>query len=447
MQVFFQKHKPYFLSILELSWPIIIGQLGIVLMGVADTLMIGKIDATNLAAAGLANAIYYLITILGLGTLMAVSPLIAKAKAENNLEECVNYFKAAVLVALTLFVFIYGVNDILSNNLDWFKQDDNVKPLAKEFLTLLNFSTLPLLLFLAVKQFSDGLSITRPAAVITVIALAINILINYAFIYGNWGMPALGLVGAGWATIIARVFMFVTMLIYVLTHKQYKPYLIKTQAKIKAQYMAILKVGLPSGFQYFFEVGAFATAAIIIGWIGKSEQAAHTLAINLASLTYMVATGISAGTGIAVGDAFGRKNRTDMVFAGKSGIILGAGFMAFCAILFTVFNQFIVETSVNDVEVQQITAGLLFIAAMFQLSDGVQAVSLGALRGLSDTKIPTVITIIAYWVIGIPIGYYMAFSLDLGLYGIWYGLSIGLTFSAVLLSIRFVKEAKTMNLN
>jgi MATE family multidrug resistance protein len=241
--------------------------------------------------------------------------------------------------------------------------------------------------------------------------------------------------------------MFVTMLIYVLTHKQYKPYLIKTQAKIKSQYVAILKVGLPSGFQYFFEVGAFATAAIIIGWIGKSEQAAHTLAINLASLTYMVATGISAGTGIAVGDAFGRKNRMDMVFAGKSGIMLGGLFMAFCAILFTVFNQFIVTTSVNDLEVQQITAGLLFIAAMFQLSDGVQAVSLGALRGLSDTKIPTVITIIAYWVIGIPVGYYMAFSLNLGLYGIWYGLSIGLTFSAVLLCIRFVKEAKTMNLN
>jgi MATE family multidrug resistance protein len=443
----YKKHKPYFISILSLSWPIIIGQLGIVLMGVVDTLMIGKIDATNLAAAGLANAIYYLITILGLGTLMAVSPLIAKAKAENNLEECINYFKAAVLVALTLFVFIFAVNVLLSNNLDWFKQDDNVKPLAKEFLILLNYSTLPLLLFLAVKQFSDGLSITRPAAVITVIALAINILINYAFIYGNWGMPALGLVGAGWATIIARVFMFVTMLIYLLTHQQYKPYLVKTQAKIKAQYLAILKVGLPSGFQYFFEVGAFATAAIIIGWIGKSEQAAHTLAINLASLTYMVATGISAGTGIAVGDAFGRKNRVDMVFAGKSGILLGGIFMSICAILLTVFNQFIVEISVNDTEVQRITAGLLFIAAMFQLSDGVQAVSLGALRGLSDTKTPTLITIIAYWVIGIPVGYYMAFSLNLGLYGIWYGLSIGLTFSAILLSIRFVKEAKTMKLS
>lgn len=443
METIFKVYKPYFQHVLKLSWPIIIGQLGIVLMGVADTLMIGKIDATNLAAAGLANAIYYLITILGMGTLMAVSPLIAKAKAENNLEECINFFKASILVALSLFGLIFFVNMLLSNHLDWFKQDENVIPLAKKFLTLLNYSTLPLLLFLAIKQFSDGLSITQPAAVITVIALFINVLINYVFIYGNWGMPALGLVAAGWATIIARVFMLVAMLIYVLSHKQYKPYLIKTQAKIKTQYLAILKVGLPSGFQYFFEVGAFATAAIIIGWIGKSEQAAHTLALNLASLTYMVATGISAGTGIAVGDAFGRKNRKDMVYAGKAGIWLGGIFMGFCAVIFTVFNHLIVNISVNDLEVQVITASLLYIAAMFQLSDGVQAVSLGALRGLSDTKIPTLVTIIAYWVIGIPMGYYMAFNLNFGLYGIWYGLSIGLTFSAILLSIRFIKEAKT----
>lgn len=446
MKVIYSVYKPYFKSILKLSWPIIIGQLGIVLMGVADTLMIGKIDATNLAAAGLANAIYYLITILGLGTLMAVSPLIAKAKAENNLQECVNYFKAAILVALVLSVFIFFVNMLLSNNLDWFKQDENVKPLANEFLTLLNYSTLPLLLFLAVKQFSDGLSITTPAAVITMVALALNILLNYMFIYGNWGMPALGLKGAGWATIISRTLMFISMLLYVLLHKQYKPYLLKTAASLKSQFVSILKVGLPSGFQYFFEVGAFATAAIIIGWIGKSEQAAHTLAINLASLTYMVATGISAGTGISVGDAYGRKNKHDMLYAGNSGIILGGVFMGFCALIFTVFNQFIVQISVNDADVQFITAGLLYIAAMFQLSDGIQAVSLGALRGLSDTKVPTIITIIAYWVIGIPLGYYFTFSMNLGLYGIWYGLSIGLTFSAIFLCIRFVKEVKSMKM-
>jgi MATE family multidrug resistance protein len=160
----------------------------------------------------------------------------------------------------------------------------------------------------------------------------------------------------------------------------------------------------------------------------------------------MVATGISAGTGIAVGDAFGRKDRKDMVYAGKAGIWLGGIFMGFCALIFTIFNHFIVNISVNDTEVQIITASLLYIAAMFQLSDGVQAVSLGALRGLSDTKIPTLVTIIAYWVIGIPIGYYMAFNLNFGLYGIWYGLSIGLTFSAILLSVRFVREAKTMKL-
>jgi multidrug resistance protein, MATE family len=442
----FQLYKPHFKTILHLSWPIIIGQLGIVMMGVADTVMIGKIDATNLAAAGLANAIYYLITILGLGTLTAVSPLIAKAKAEGNVAECINFFKASILVALVLSVFIFAVNAILSSNLHWFKQQEKVIPLAKEFLQLLNYSTLPFLLYLAVKQFSDGLSITAPSAVITILALLLNIILNYIFIYGNWGFQAMGLKGAGYATLIARTLMFISMLAYVLLHKQYKPYLIKTTDAVKNQFRAILKVGLPSGFQYFFEVGAFATAAIIIGWIGKNEQAAHTLAINLASLTYMVATGFSAATGIAVGDAYGRKNKLDMLFAGKAGIILGGLFMGFCAIIFTVFNQFIVELTVNDVEVQVLTAGLLYIAAMFQLSDGVQAVSLGALRGLADTKVPTIIAIVAYWVIGIPLGYYFTFTLNLGLYGIWYGLSIGLTFSAVFLCVRFVREVKVLSI-
>jgi MATE family multidrug resistance protein len=444
MQALFNTYKPYFKGILKLSWPIIIGQLGIVLMGVADTLMIGKIDATNLAAAGLANAIYYLITILGLGTLMAVAPLISKAKAEENIEECIILFKASIVVALCLAGFIYSVNLILSTNLDWFRQDENVKPLANEFLTLLNYSTFPFLLFLAVKQFSDGLSITAPAALITICALFLNVFLNYVFIYGNFGMPALGLKGAGWATFISRWLMFISLAIYVFTNKQYKPYLVKTKKSIKKQFFTILKVGLPSGFQYFFEVGAFAAAAIIIGWIGKNEQAAHTLAINLASLTYMVAVGFSAGTGILVGDALGRKDKKDILFAGKAGIILGGIFMAFCALVFTVFNKFIVHLSVNDVQVQSITTGLLYIAAMFQLSDGIQAVSLGALRGLADTKTPTIITIVAYWVIGIPLGYLLAFNFNLSLYGIWFGLSIGLTFSAFLLSVRYVKEAKAI---
>jgi MATE family multidrug resistance protein len=194
--------------------------------------------------------------------------------------------------------------------------------------------------------------------------------------------------------------------------------------------------------QYFFEVGAFASAAIMIGWFGKEQLAAHQIAINLASVTYMVATGISAGGGIAVGDAWGRKHKQDLIKSGRAALILSIAFMGITAILFALFNSFFVSLYINDALVGGMAANLLLIAALFQLSDGLQCVSLGILRGISDTKVPTIVTVIAYWVIGIPVGWWLAQSFNLSLYGIWFGLTLGLTFSAVMLSIRFLKESR-----
>jgi MATE family multidrug resistance protein len=209
----------------------------------------------------------------------------------------------------------------------------------------------------------------------------------------------------------------------------------------------IFQIGLPSGFQYFFEVGAFAFAAIMIGWIGEYELAAHQVAINIASITYMIATGLSAGGSIAVGDALGRRNRQDIIRSGYSAMIMATAFMGVCAIIFSLFSNWIVALYINESHVAEMATGLLIIAAFFQLSDGIQCVGLGILRGIGDTKIPTVITIIAYWVIGIPIGYYLGFKTGLSLYGIWISLSIGLSFSALLLTFRFKKRSRLIDLN
>lgn len=417
-------------------------------MGVADIVMVGKLDAINLAAASLANSVYFLICILGIGTLTAVSPLVAKAKGAGHPNQCAILFRQSILAAILLAVFICIVIFILAENLHWFGQSERVTILTKSYLHILNAGTLPLLLFLAIKQYSDGLSYTKPSAIITVIALALNIFLNYVLIYGHFGMPRWGLFGTGVATSLSRVVMAVLMFCYVRFNILYKPYLHLKQHEHDGVFLKeIFRVGLPSGLQYFFEIGAFAFAAIMIGWISEFAMAAHQIAINIASVTYMIATGISAGGSIAVGDALGRRNKADIIRSGNAALIMGAVFMGFCALLFTLFNKQIVAFYINDTQVSQMAVYLLWIAAIFQLSDGIQCVGLGILRGIGDTKMPTLITIVAYWVIGIPVGYWLGFKQGYSLYGVWFALLIGLTFSAVLLSLRFIKLSRKVDVN
>ena len=443
MKKLYTSYQPYFLQVAKLSYPIIIGQLGIVLMGVVDIVMIGKLGATHLAAASLANAIYFLISILGIGTLTAVSPIVAKAQGANKPEDCGVLFRQGLIAAILLSIFISIVVYILTINIHIFQQNVEVEKLTITFLHAINIGTLPLMLFLAAKQFSDGLSFTFPSAVITIVALVINAFLNWALIFGNWGFPRLELFGSGLATSISRVFMAICMISFVLIDKRYKQYLAVLKSNKAIDFLKeIFVVGLPSGMQYFFEVGAFAFAAIMIGWINEKALASHQIAINIASITYMIATGISAGGSIAVGNAVGRKSHSDIIKSGRAALLMGVTFMAVCAIIFAIFNHFIVSLYVHDVEVEYMAANLLIIAAFFQLSDGLQCVALGVLRGLEDTKVPTIITIVAYWVIGIPIGYYLCFHTSYSLYGVWIALSIGLTFSAIMLLARFMKESK-----
>ncbi len=444
----YQQYKPYFSKILSLSYPIVIGQLGIVLMGVADVVMVGKLEPINLAAVSLANSVYFLLAIVGIGTLTAISPLVAKAKAEGHNNECAFLFRDGLKASAVLgFILMAGIW-ILTTNLEWFKQTNEVTALTKNYLHLLNIGTLPMLFFLALKQFSDGLSITKPAAIITILAVALNVFINWLLIYGNWGFPAMGLLGTGVATTVSRFAMAFAMLWYVLKNVRYKHEIKIKDAKTNDKGLQqIFAIGLPSGFQYFFEVGAFAFAAIMIGWIGATELAAHQVAINIASVTYMIATGLSAAGSIAVGDALGRRNRKDIQQSGYAAMILAAVFMGFCALLFSLFTQQIVGFYIQDQAVSNMAQTLIIIAAFFQLSDGIQCVGLGVLRGIGDTKVPTLIAIVAYWVIGIPIGYYLGFYTSFGLNGVWIALSIGLTFSALFLSFRFNRRSRLIQLH
>ena len=311
-------------------------------------------------------------------------------------------------------------------------------------MKIIGLSSIPLMLFQSYKQFIEGLSVMRPAMVITLLANIINALANWVLIFGKFGFPALALNGAGWATFSSRVFMAIVMMGFVMNKEFFKQFDVSFHFKsinwkvIKK----ILSLGLPSGFQYFFEVGAFSFAVVMVGWLGPKPQAAHQIAINLASISFMAVLGISVAGSIRVGIAVGQRDIQETRRAGFTASFLGASVMLFSGLIFIFFRNFLPSLYINDENVISIASSLLVIAALFQLSDGLQAVGIGILRGLMDVKIPTAITFIAYWVVGLPVGYLLGFTFNLGVQGVWIGLLSGLTTSAILLTLRFNSRSK-----
>jgi MATE family multidrug resistance protein len=311
-------------------------------------------------------------------------------------------------------------------------------------MSIVGLSAFPLMIYQTYKQFIEGLSVMKPAMIIALSANLINALANWVLIFGELGFPKLGIAGAAWATFASRVFMAAAIMFFVMRNEKFKQYDVNFHFRgldfkiIKK----ILRLGLPSGFQYFFEVGAFSFAVIMIGWIGANELAAHQIAINLASISFMAVLGISQAASIRVGNAMGEQSVSKIRKAGFTGIFLGASIMSLAGLTFILLNNFLPTLYIDDEAVISIASRLIIIAALFQLSDGTQAVGIGVLRGLTDVKGPTIITFVAYWIISLPIAYLLAFNFNLGVDGVWIGLLIGLTASAILLTLRFNYKSK-----
>jgi MATE family multidrug resistance protein len=343
-----------------------------------------------------------------------------------------------------LFVFI--IIAIGVNYLHLLGQQYEVQVKAKSYMLIIGLSIFPQMIFQTYKQFIEGLSIMRPAMIITLAANLVNVFANWVLIFGNLGFPKLELDGAGWATFISRLFMAVALMVFVMKNERFRIYDVSFHFRsLNLKVMRkILSVGLPSGFQYFFEVGAFSFAVIMIGWIGPNELAAHQIAISLASVSFMGVLGISQAGGILVGNAVGEQSIKLVRKNGFIAILLGMIWMSVSGILFISLRNFLPYIYIRNEEVINIASQLLIIAALFQLSDGIQAVGIGILRGLTDVKGPTIITFISYWIISLPIGYVLGFIFKLGVTGVWIGLLIGLTCSAIMLTIRFNYKSKKL---
>ncbi|MCC9135187.1 MATE family efflux transporter [Pontibacter silvestris] len=433
------EYKKHFSKNFFLAYPVVLSQLGHILVSVFDSLMVGQIGTVPLAAASLGNSIFTITMLFGLGVSLSITPLIAAADGRNNYTRIslllLNGLVSNVLLGILTFIAGY----FLSPYIIYLNQPEQVVHMAVPYINILFLSMVPFMVFQAFRQFAEGLSLTKQAMYISIVANSLNIVLNYIFIWGKLGLPAMGLVGAGWATLISRIIMAFMMAAYILFNKRfviYRHYLRLRHLSLVHMYR-IFKLGIPISSQMVFEMGAFSFSAIMIGWMGAKELAAHQIAINIASVTYMMASGIAAAATIRVGNQKGLKDYRAMRIAGYSSFAMAVMFMVSSGLLMILFHQLIPMLYIDDPVVIQIASTLLIIAALFQISDGIQVVGLGALRGLEDVRIPSVITLIAYWVIGLPVGYFLSFKAGYGVSGIWMGLLAGLSSAALLLFLRF----------
>lgn len=416
-----------------------LSQMGHILVAVADSMMVGRLGTVPLASVSLANSVFSVIMLFGIGVSYGMTPLIAAADGANDKRQGAKFFKHGVYLNTLLGLVLVLVGLLVGRGMGWLDQDPAVLAGALPYFYTLVFSLFPLMIFQAFRQFAEGLSMTRQAMYISVSGNLLNVVFNYGLIYGKLGMPELGMVGAGWSSLISRVIMAIAMVAFVLSYKRLRRYvMLWSKIKIRGFVMKrILGIGVPSGLQYIFEIGAFSMAAVMVGWIGAEALAAHQIALNLSAITYMTATGISAAGAIRTGNQLGRKDYQTLRTAGMTCFAMAAVMMAFFGTGFIFGNTYLPTWYINDSDVIQMAGRLLIIAAFFQISDGVQAVGLGVLRGIADVKVPTLVTLFAYWVMAIPLGYLFGIHWGWGAKGIWMALLIGLTLAAILHLARF----------
>ncbi|MEG0915741.1 MAG: MATE family efflux transporter [Myroides sp.] len=415
-------------------------QLGHTLVQTVDSVIVGHFAGTiSLAAVSLVHAVFMVVLVLGLGIAYGLTPLIAQENGKSNEGECGKLLSASLWLntvsAVILFLLVYYGSMFAMSHLD---QDPKVVETAKPYLLLLGISIVPLMIFQTFKQFAEGLGFTKQAMNITIWGNVLNLILAVVLVKGMFGIEPMGVKGIGIATLVDRVLMMVVMIWYVLKSNNFKNYIRHFSLKIidRIRIYRVFKIGAPVAMQYIFEIGAFAAAALMVGKIGAVEQAAHQTAITFVAMTYMMAGGIASAATIKVGNSYGLQNYFRIRKFSQASYHLVVLFMLFFAIVFTLFNGYLPYIITTDEAVVSVAAQLLVIAAVFQLFDGTQVVGLGTLRGLGDVKIPTFITFFAYWIVGLPSAYFLGITLDIGINGIWYGLTLGLLTSSVLLYLR-----------
>ena len=427
-----QEFQPMF----RLAVPVVLAELGWVTMGMVDTLLVGPLGPEAIGAVGVGTSVFMGVCIFAMGLLLGLDTLVAQAFGAGNIDDCHRWLVHGVVLAIVLSVPVTGLLWWISAGLDAWGLEATVLALTRPYLEILAWSIPPLLLYAAFRRYLQGMGVVRPVMIALVSANIVNALANWLLIYGRWGFPELGVRGSAWATVFARAVMAGFLLVTILYRERGARVGVFSDLSLQMSRLRRLFVlGAPAATQITLEVGVFAAATALAGRLAPAALAAHQIAINYAALTFMVPLGIASAGAVRVGHAVGRRDADAASRAGWTALLFAVAFMSIAALIFLLLPRLLLQAFTSDRGVLDVGVKLLFVAAVFQLFDGVQGVATGILRGLGDTRTPMLWNLFAHWFVGLPLGYTFCFVSAFGVIGLWWGLSVGLVIcgSALLL--------------
>jgi MATE family multidrug resistance protein len=447
--VSFSDYLPIYRKNLILAIPVILSQIGQVTVNLVDNVMVGHVGTTELAAASFAINVFHVGMLFGMGITFGLTPLVGQAFSSRKKENVGQWLKNGMSVYFIFSLLLCAVMSSVVFFMDRMGQSEEVVKLAIPYYLIHVSSLIPLMLFLSIKQFFEGIGNTKMAMIITIIANLINIGLNYLLIYGNFGFPKLGLNGAGYSSLIARSLMPLIFIWLILKKPKMKQYLQSAYHSVFEfrKIKQIISIGLPVGLQLVIEVLAFSFGAIMLGWISKESLAGHQVAIGFASMTYLISYGLASATTIRVSHAYGEHSRNELEHTIFASLHIVIAFMSLMGFLFVVLRNQLPLIFTSDPMVIHVAAGLLIVGAFFQIFDGVQVVLLGALRGMSDVRTPMFIAFFSYIVVSLPVSYLLAFVFNMGSPGVWIGFVFGLATAAVLFGTRLKIQLKKFERN
>jgi multidrug resistance protein, MATE family len=441
-----EKIKAEIATLLKIGSPVILAQLLQMSMSFVDTVMAGRLSPEDLAAVAVGSSILMPFMVLCLGCMMAVTPIVAQNIGGRKLRRIGKNARQVLWLSLILAIPSFFILRNLDVVFVWIGVTEDVIPIASGYLKAISWGILPVYAYGALRYFNEGLSVTRPAMFVALAGTLINIPANYVLMFGKLGFPQLGAIGTGYASAIVFTVMFIGMFWFTYSHKPYQRFEIFSRFRLpeKKYLKELLQIGIPIGISSTMEVTMFAVVSLLVSTISTVAIAGHQVAINFAAMMFMIPFGLSVAISARVGNSVGRKRPGEARFRGYVGVGVSCCIMTLTAIIIFLFPEQITSIYTDDLPVTEVAVQLLFMAAVFQISDGLQVSGFGALRGLKDTRIPMYVNLFAYWILGIPIAYYMGFKAGFGAPGLWMGLIAGLTVAGILHNIRFYKKTGDM---
>ncbi|HET9359044.1 MAG TPA: MATE family efflux transporter [Vicinamibacterales bacterium] len=422
--------------LMRIAGPVILAEVGWMSMGLVDTIMVGPLGPAAIAATGMGSSVFTAIAIFGMGLMLGLDAFVSQAHGAGDERECTRWLHQGVWLACLAAVPVMALTWLAFATLDLWGLHPDIRRLVGPYLSVISAGALPLLLYAAFRRYLQGMHVVRPIMIALVSANLVNAAVNWVLIYGNLGMPALGVVGSAWATTAARIYM--ALFLYAAIRLDNR----RRGRQDRGVYIRVdwhriwrlVRLGFPAASQVALEVGVFAAATALAGRLDPLSSGSHQIALNVASLAFMVPLGLSSAAAVRVGFAFGAGDLQRAARAGWTALAAGAVIMTAIGLLFFFWPVPLLSVFTTDARIIEIGVGLLAIAAAFQIFDGTQAVATGALRGISETRMPMIVNVIGHWLLGLPVGYALCFLLGWGVAGLWIGLSIGLVLAALVLT-------------